>query len=188
MALKRKRLGARFPPRRCAGVPSSRLDHSIMSFIMESEQVSLGISPVFISSPEFNLPLIDSFTWLMPPGPYRATTCWGKELISGSHTYFLDYTRTWRASPDEGSAQCRGHLRVSTNMKDDTHKAHTHTHSQSNKANMKWLTVRWYSGTFVCLKFSDITLTSEEKPRKHLIQETSHDWGSNPGPLRERRA
>ena len=39
------------------------------------------------------------------------------------HTFFY-YTRTWRASPDEWSAQCRGHLRDSTNMKDNTHQAH----------------------------------------------------------------
>ena len=41
-------------------------------------------------------------------------------------TYTLfNHTRTWMASPDEESAQCRGHLRDSTNMKDDTHQAHT---------------------------------------------------------------
>ena len=34
------------------------------------------------------------------------------------HTYFFDHTRTWRASPDEETAQCRGHLRDITNIKD----------------------------------------------------------------------
>ena len=33
-----------------------------------------------------------------------------------------------------------------------------------------------------------ICLTGEEKPRKNLTQETYPDWGSNPGPLRDRRA
>ena len=38
------------------------------------------------------------------------------------------------------------------------------------------------------LKLSDICLTGEEKPRKTLTLETCHDRGSNPGPLRDRRA
>ena len=37
-------------------------------------------------------------------------------------------------------------------------------------------------------KFPDICLTGEEKPRKYLTQETSPDRGSNPGPLRDKRA
>ena len=38
------------------------------------------------------------------------------------------------------------------------------------------------------LKLPDICLTSEEKPRKNLTQETCPDRGSNPGPLRDKRA
>ena len=38
------------------------------------------------------------------------------------------------------------------------------------------------------LKLPDICLTGEEKPQKNLTQETCPDRGSNPGPLRERRA
>ena len=38
------------------------------------------------------------------------------------------------------------------------------------------------------LKLPDICLTGEEKPRKNLTQETCPDWGSNSGPLRDRRA
>ena len=38
------------------------------------------------------------------------------------------------------------------------------------------------------LKFPDICLTGEAKPRKNLTQETCPDRGSNPGPLRDRRA
>ena len=37
-------------------------------------------------------------------------------------------------------------------------------------------------------KLPDICLTGEEKPRKNLTQETCPDRGSNPGPLRDRRA
>ena len=38
------------------------------------------------------------------------------------------------------------------------------------------------------LKLPDICLTGEEKPRKNLTQETCPDRGTNPGPLRDRRA
>ena len=38
------------------------------------------------------------------------------------------------------------------------------------------------------LKLPDICLTGEEKPRKNLTQESCPDRGSNPGPLRDRRA
>ena len=37
-------------------------------------------------------------------------------------------------------------------------------------------------------KFPDICLTGEEKTRKILTQETCPDRGSNPGPLRDKRA
>ena len=38
------------------------------------------------------------------------------------------------------------------------------------------------------LKLPDICLKGEEKSRKNLTQETCPDQGSNPGPLRDRRA
>ena len=38
------------------------------------------------------------------------------------------------------------------------------------------------------LKLPDVFLTGEEKPRKNLTQETCPDRGSNPGPLRDKRA
>ena len=38
------------------------------------------------------------------------------------------------------------------------------------------------------LKLPDVCFTGEEKPRKILTQETCTDRGSNPGPLRDRRA
>ena len=43
-------------------------------------------------------------------------------------------------------------------------------------------------GDPVGLKLPDICLTGDEKPRKNLTQETCPDRGSNPGPLRDRRA
>ena len=44
------------------------------------------------------------------------------------------------------------------------------------------------SGDPVGLKLPDVHLTGEENPRKNLNQETCPDWGSNPGPLRDKRA
>ena len=43
-------------------------------------------------------------------------------------------------------------------------------------------------GDLVGLKFPDICLTGEEKPRKNLTQETCPDRESNPGLMRDRRA
>ena len=43
-------------------------------------------------------------------------------------------------------------------------------------------------GDLVGLKLPDIYLTSEQKRRKNLTQKTCPDRGSNPGPLRDRRA
>ena len=96
-----------------------------------------------------------------------------------TYILFSDHTRTWRASPDEWSAQCRGHLRDSTNMK----VIHT------NKANIEWWLrrpndIRGSWGP----KVSWLLSYSEEKPRKNLNQETCPDRGSNPGPLRDKRA
>ena len=43
-------------------------------------------------------------------------------------------------------------------------------------------------GDLVVIKFPEIHLTGEEKPRKNLTQETCPDRGSNPGPLRDMHA
>ena len=43
-------------------------------------------------------------------------------------------------------------------------------------------------GDLVGLKLPDIRVAGEEKPRKNLTQETCPDRGSNPGPLRDKRA
>ena len=45
-----------------------------------------------------------------------------------------------------------------------------------------WLRACWG------LKLPDICLTGGEKPRKNRTQETCPDRGSNPGPLRDKRA
>ena len=93
-----------------------------------------------------------------------------------TYIYFFDHTRTWRASPDEWSTQCWGHLRDSTNMKDNTHQAHTQS-SQQGEYGMMITTAKWYSGILGDLKFPDICLTGEEELRKNLSRP-----GIEPGP------
>ena len=118
----------------------------VNSFLAKIAKILKFLQENLISLSKLNLPLIGTFTWHTPPGPYRATTCRGKELNYGSHIYFFDHTHTWRASPEEGSAQCRGHLWDNTNMKDETHQAHTQS-SQQGEYGMMMTTAKWYSGT-----------------------------------------
>ena len=102
--------------------------------------------------------------------------------------YFFNHTRTSGVSTDEGSGQCRCHLRDSTNMKDDTHQAHTQSFQQG-EYEMIIMAARWYTGTFVSLKVSwHLAYGWGKPPKKPLTQETCPDRGSNPGPLRDRRA
>ena len=123
-----------------------------------------------ISLSKFNLPLIGTFTWPTPPGPYRVTTCRGGELNYGSHTYFFDHTRTWSASSAERSAQC------------------THSAIPTRRIWNDDYDGQMVFGDLGGLKFPDICLTGEEKPRKNLTQETCPYRRSNPGPLRARCA
>ena len=130
-----------------------------------------------ISLSKFNLPLIGTFTWPMPPGPYRATTCQGRELNYVSHTYFFDNTRTWSVSPYEWSAQCRGHLRDSTNMKDDTHQAHTQSSQQGeyNNSLSSFFTLLQCIATSMKKKKNILTSISEHKIRTHYIIDCSRE-------------
>ena len=96
-------------------------------------------------------------------------------------TYILsDHTRTWRASPYEWSARCRGHLWDSTNMKDNTHQAYTHSYQQGEYGMM-------ITGTLWAKSFPTFVLQVRKNPEKNLTQETCPGRGSNPGPLRDRR-
>ena len=111
---------------------------------------------------QFNLPLIGSFYMTHAARALQSHDCRGRELNCGSQTYFFDHTRTGRASPDEWSARCRGHLRDSTNMKDNTHQAHTQSSQQGEYGMMT--TAKWYSGTLA------------PKVSRHL----SYRWGKTP--------
>ena len=127
-----------------------------------------------------------SFTWPTPPGPYRATTCRGRELNYGLHTYFL--TTQGHGGPPLMS----DHLNAgATSETAQTWKTIHTKHTLSHPNNRIWnddYDGQMILGDFRGLKFPDICLTGEEKPRKNLTQETCPDWGSNPGPLRDKRA
>ena len=126
------------------------------------------------------------FTWLTPPGPYRVTTCWEREII-------LDHTHTFwphndmEGLPGWGTSSLPGPLP----------RQHEHERRYTPSMHPFILTRRiWkddYDGQMIFrdlvgLKLPDICLTGEEKPRRNLTQETCPDRGSKPGPLRDRRA
>ena len=91
-----------------------------------------------ISLPKFSLPLIGTFAWPTPPGPYRATTCRGRELNYGSHTYFF-LTTQGHGGPLRMSDQLNAGAHSETAQTWKTIGLHTkHTLSQTNKANMEW--------------------------------------------------
>ena len=79
---------------------------------------------LFIPLPYFNLPRIGTSTWLTPPGPYSHDLS-GGGISCGSYTYISDHTRTWKASPDDWSAQFRSHPETLKTM----HITQTLTHS-----------------------------------------------------------
>ena len=130
-----------------------------------------------ISLSKFNLPLVGTFTWPTPPGPYRATT-----LNYGSHTYFFDRTRTWRTSPDEWTARMSEQLSaVATSETTQTWKMIHIIHGK--KADMRRMMVaKLYSGKQVGLKLPDICLTGEKRPRKKPHPGNLYRPGIEPGP------
>ena len=138
---------------------------SSQRFVMKWNNKQLKNNNHLISLYKFNLPLIGSFYVTQAARPYRATTCRGREWNCGSHTYFFDHTRTWRVSPDEWSAQCRGHLRDSTNMKRQ-YTPSIHPFIPTGRIWNDDYGGQMMFGDFVGLKFPDICLAGEEKPQK----------------------
>ena len=110
----------------------------------------------------------------------------GRELNYGSHTYFCPHKDMegfpgWVISPMPGPPP----------------RQHKHER-QYTPSTLSVIPTRriWNDdddaqmifGDLGGLKFPDICLTGEEKPRKNLTQETCPDRGSNPGPLHDKRA
>ena len=105
-----------------------------------------------ISLPEFNLPLIGSFTWLTPPGPYRATTfLWPHKDMESFPGWVIS------SMPGPPPRQHKHERRYTPG-----------THSVIP---IRWIWNDDYGGqmvfgVLVSLKIPDICLTGEEKPRK----------------------
>ena len=138
-----------------------------------------------MSLPEFNLPLIGSFTWLTPPGPYSAMACRGRELnLDHIHTFLT--TQGYGGPPRMSDQLNAGATSETAQTWKTIHTRQTLIHS--NNANMKWWLwrpndIRGPYGPKVSWH-----LTDGGKPRKNLAQEICPDRGSNPSPLRDRRA
>ena len=135
-------------------------------------------SPIHSLS-EFNVSLIGTFTWLTPPGPYRATNCRERELTMENIHNFLTTQEHGRASSDEGSAQCRGHLLDNTDMKDDTHHSHTHWFQQGEKKGLLWCPN--ILGTLVDLKLWHV-IQVRKNPEKKPHPGNLSRLGIEPGP------
>ena len=90
----------------------------------------------------------------------------------GGGNWTLNHIHTFLSTQGHGGSprmsdllNAGSHLRDSTNMKDDTHQAHTHTFQQG-EYEMVIMAAKWYSGTFMGLTFSDICLSGEENSEK----------------------
>ena len=134
-----------------------------------------------ISLSKFNLPLIDTFTWPMPPGPYRATTCRGRELNYGSHDILF-----WPHKDMEGLPGW-----VISSMPGPPPRQHKHERQYKPSTHSVKPTRRiWnddYDGRMIFgdlggLKFPDICLTGEGKPRKNPYPGNLSRPGIEPGP------
>ena len=131
---------------------------------------------IIISLPEFNLPLIGSFTWLTPPRPYRAKICRGRELNFGSHTLFwqhenMDGIPGWVISSMMGPLP--GQHKHERRYTPGTHSFIPTKRIWNNDYGNQMII-----GDLVGLKFSDICLTGEEKPHPGNLYQP----GIEPGP------
>ena len=103
--------------------------------ILSPYLLSKKLKVLIISLSKFSLPLIGTFTWLTLPGPYRATTCRGRELNYESHTNF--FTTQGHGGPPRISDQPNAGATSETAQTWKT--IHTkHTLNHPNKANMEW--------------------------------------------------
>ena len=140
-----------------------------------------------ISLSKFNLSLIGTFTWPTPPGPYRATTCGGRELnIIKIHTFL---TTQGHGGPPRMSDQPNAGATSETAQTWKTiHTNHTVRHPNKVEYGMMITTAEWNSGTLGPKVSWHLSYRWGKTPKKNLTQETCPDWGSNPGLLRDKRA
>ena len=139
--------------------------------------LTIIIRALSISPPEFNLPLVGSFTWLTPPGPYRGTTC--REGIK----FWIIYILFWPHQDMEDLPGWGISLMPGPPPRQHKHERRYTPGIHSNKANMKWWLWRPNDIRGPCgPKFSWHFPPKKPHPRNLSRQ------GSNPGPLCDRRA
>ena len=102
-------------------------------------------------------------------------TCWERKLT-------LDHIHTFLTTQGHGGPPPRQHKH------ERQYTPSTHSVIPTRRIGTDGDEGQMIFGDLRGLKFPDICLTGEEKPRKNLSQETWPDRGSNPGPLRDRRA
>ena len=118
---------------------------------------------------KFSIPLIGTVTWPTPPGPYRATTCRGRELI-----LWITYILFWLHKDMEGLS---GWVISPMLGPPPSQYKHERQYTPSTHSDIP-TRQRWnddYYGQMLFgdlggLKFPDICLTGEEKPRKNFTQ------------------
>ena len=126
------------------------------------------------------------FTWLTPPGPYRATTCRERELT-------LDniYILFWPHKDIEGLSGWGIGSMPGPPPRQHKHERRytpfTHPFIPTRRIRGDDYDGQVLFGDLVGLKLPDTCLTSEEKPKKNLTQKTCPDRESNLVPLRDRR-
>ena len=109
---------------------------------------------------EFNLPLICAFTWITPPGPYRATTCRERELT-------LDHIHTFLPEKDMESLPGWGII----SMPGPPPRQHEHERRFTHSLTLtRWLWKDYNDGQMI---FGDL---SGPKASWHL----SYSWGKAP--------
>ena len=130
------------------------------------------------SSSKFNLSLIGSFTWPMPP--YRATICRGRELNCDHRILFwphkdMESLPGWVISampgPPPRQHKYERHYTPSTHPFIPTRRIWNNDYGG-----------QMIFGDLVGLKFPDICLTGEEKPRKKPHPGNLSRPGIGPGP------
>ena len=110
----------------------------------------------------------------------------GEGINFGSHKYFFT-TQNMEASPNKWLTQSGATSETTRTLK-TIHTMHSLIHYKKADIIRMIMMAKWYSENHGSLKLPDICLTGEENPRKNLSQETCPDRGSQPGPLRDRRA
>ena len=148
----------------------SREGLAVFQCCRSSEVLNLNL----ISLSKFNLPLIGTFTWPTPPGPDRATTCRRRD-----HTHNFLTTQGHGGLPGWVISSMPGPPPKTAQTWKTIHTRHTlfiptsRIWNGDNGGQMIF-------GDLGGLKFPDICLAGEKKPRKNLTQETCPDRGSNP--------